>query len=278
MKLVWEWCRSISLLLIVFVSASLYSSDARAGNIYVVDCTTCTTIDNFKSWAGYTAAQRGIAGTYLVIGPTLSAYIRVAGQRATTCTPNGECTSYLKILSLQSISSGGANAPTDSDLANNDTELFGTTRVDKLPPVTLPENYQTSIVNSYDEEIGPGISFALVQLNINPGTVRIGTEVTVKFKDGTKATFRKISNSTEMWIWTGKAWDKDGNPINRDGSPKTNPNPPGGGFGGSVETNVPNRDGSNVVYTMTTSTKCLFRVGIFWHGVWGYWYGWLNCN
>src|SRR5690348_12802788 len=161
----------------------------------------------------------------------------------------------------RSLGCRGSGPPTDSDLANNDAELFGT-RVDKIPPISEPESYAGTIINMSDEEVGPGISSALGKLGINAGTIRIGTIVTVTFKDGTKAKFMKISNSTEMWRWTGEAWDKDGNPINRDGSLKTNPNAAGGGYGGSVETNVPTRDGSNVVYTMTTSTKCLYHVQI----------------
>lgn len=252
---------------------------AEAGNIYVLQCPHCLSVNDFKAAAGAAAAQRGWGGTFLVIGVNnpYSAYIRVSGQRATTCGPHGECQSYFRVMSIASVTSGGSPAGSTEDLARNDAEVFGTSRPQRIPPVQVPSEYQSSIINSLDEEIGPGISAALVARGINPGQLPVGTVVTVKFDDGTSATFKKVSNSTLMWEWTGHAWDEDGNPIHRDGSPKSNTNAPGLS-GGSAEYSFRDREGANVVYTMTTSTKCITIVSISWNGVrWGTWMGYTSC-
>jgi len=253
---------------------------AQAGNIYTLQCSWCTTVNDFKGQAGFAAAQRGHGGTFQVVGGdnALSAYIRVSGQHATTCDSNGECRSYFRVLSMTSVTSGGSPAGTAADLSRNDAEIFGTSRPQRIPPIALPTAYQSSIINSLDEEIGPGINAALVAKGINPGSIPVGTVVKVMFADGTSATFIKISGSSSLqWEWTGDAWDANGNPINRNGTPKTNPNV-GGFFGGSAEGSFVDREGANVVYSMTTSSKCIKIVTISVNGIrWGSWLGWTSC-
>lgn len=281
MKNIWKGRIGVVGLLMAMVGLGTHAPEARAGNVYILDCPNCLTVNDFKVLAGTTAAQRMMGGVYVIVGVNnaVTGHIRVTGQIATTCTPDGECRAYYKIGTITSITSGGAAANTQADLYRNDTELFGTTRVEKIPPIEIDPDRASSIVNNDMNVVVGAIGHALGQMNINPATIPTNTVIKVKFADGTSATFMKLGGfGSVQWQWTGEAWDKDGNRINLDGSAYgSNPNT-AGGSGGSVGMSFPGRAGGTIIYSMSTSSKCLIKVTVTWNGRTGTWYGWTNCN
>ena len=134
--------RSVTLVAILLTASicGFAPQSAQAGNIWTLQCPNCLTVNDFRASAGFAAAERGWGGTFLVIGMNnpVSAYIRVSGTRATSCDPNGECRSYFKVLTMNSVTSGGSPAGSASDLARNDAEIFGTSRPQRIRPVRLP--------------------------------------------------------------------------------------------------------------------------------------------
>ena len=98
--------------------------------------------------------------------------------------------------------------------------------------VNEPDEYAGSFINSTEEEVVPGIGAALLAKGIDPGSIAVGTLITVTFSDGTTAQYIKASStSSYQWTWTGVAHNKAGQLIRRDGSVIANPNTTGDGGG-----------------------------------------------
>lgn len=280
MKTLRDIQRRLLSIAVLVVSSYFLPTEAQAGNVYILDCAHCATVDDFKIFAGVTAAQRQQGGVYIIVGRNqpVTGHVRVVGQAATTCTPNGECQQYFRILSITSITSAGAPASSVEDLYNNDKELFGASRVEKLPRMTIDPDYASSFIGASDAEVISGIQRAFIQHNILPSSVATSTIVTFYFSDGTSAQFKKITKlGSAQWEWTGKAWDADGNPIERDGDPIANSNTPGSS-GGAVGLSIPDRFGAHIIYSMTTSSKCLIQISITWNGRTDSFRYWTSCN
>jgi hypothetical protein len=211
------------------------SSTALAlnGNIYIVPCDTCSSIGSFDQAARAASSVEVSPGTYIVSSRSTdrSAYVSITGTPRYRCdTVSGDCIQWLANLGSSVINQAGAVVGSETELVATDNILFGRTR--SVPPVTISPTFASSFINTVsDAEIGPGISQALLAKGINPAFLAIGTVVMVKFADGTQAQFVKTENTTNMWTWTGLAWDAQGRRIDRNGTLLTNPNTAGIGSG-----------------------------------------------
>jgi hypothetical protein len=214
------------------------------GDTWVLSC-ACATTANFAQAAGAAAKDNGFGGTYLVMSTTnfTSAYISVQGGFV---FQQGE--TFWKVSSKYPVDESGNSLAANTETQNQsyfaalDETVFGADRTGLaaagggLPAqINLSPTYQSSFINSIDEEIGPGIDAALASLGINWASsplIKEGIVVTVLFPDKTKAQFVKYNGKmSDHWVWNGKAWNKDGKLILRDGTLHTNGNTGGSGGG-----------------------------------------------
>jgi hypothetical protein len=219
---------------------------ANATGVFLAQCDTCLTLADFETSAAQAAYARGTLGggvaglgTYVIVNRVnpKSAIVMVSGRRVQSCDSHGECRYRLVITGVRAINETGGSALAE-DLQKTDETLFANTRATPLPPVNLSETYASSFIGSIDEEVGPGIPLAIAAKGINPVFLPVGTVVMVVFPDGTKATFIKVTAmGSDQWRWTGKAWNAQGRPINRNGSPKAG-GVAGASGGGQVNTNT----------------------------------------
>jgi hypothetical protein len=226
---------------------TLCAGVANATGVFLGQCDTCATLQDFQWSAQQAALQRGTlgqvepgVGTFVVINRVnpKSAIVKVWGQRVQTCDAHGECRYRLIITDSQVVGESGG-AALEEDLERTDETLFANARAKPMPPVNLSPNYASSFINSLDEEVGPGIPQAIAAKGINPVFLPVGTIVMVVFADGTKATFKKVTQlGSDQWVWTGQAWDAQGRPIRRDGTPKAG-GVAGASSAGAVNTSTP---------------------------------------
>jgi hypothetical protein len=201
-------------------------------------CSTCNTVAQFRDRAVDFATIKGKVGVYQASSTqnARTALVTVTG------TPRQFCLGQTCGWTLDNAHGvvrfqNGQPIVNDLDLNTLDVATFVSDRRKPLK-ITVPSDYSSSIINSSDEEVGPGISFAFISKGINPGLLEAGTMVLAKFQDGTSALFMKTSGmSTEQWAWTGMAWDAQGNRIDRHGA-HLNATPSGSLSGGGSFTNV----------------------------------------
>lgn len=209
------------------------SSYALNGYTYVASC-ACVTSTDFIHAAMVQGQHLLRSGTYAMISSSTAetAWIQITVGRS-------GIGGVLVVLSAVPIDSSGnslagqSEATLEADFASFDLITMGTNRNQPLT-VNEPTNYQISFIGSDDAEVGPGIDQALLAQGINWAFLPIGSLVTVKFNDGTKAIYFKKDNTDAHWVWAGSAWDSHGNQIYRNGQPLQNPNTSGAGGGSAT--------------------------------------------
>jgi hypothetical protein len=209
---------------------------AANGYHYIVPCANCQTTADFIQAAGGEAVFQEQSGHYQVISTSqpATAYIHVIMKMVNHGgEPIWTVQSATPVDSAGNSLVGNAEVTNESYFASLDQTIFG---VSRSAPTVLnePTNYASSFINSLEEETEPGINAALAAKGISPGTIAVGTVITLKFEDGTTAQYIKISSVlTTQWQWTGIAHDAQGRLMHRDGSLVANPNTAGSG-GGSM--------------------------------------------
>lgn len=160
----------------------------------------------------------------------MSAYIQVTGQWG---SHNGRfsVSSAIPVDTAGHSIAGNSESSNESFYTGLDQVIFGVSRsTPKM--VSEPTSYASSFINSSEEEVEPGINYALVQMGIDPGSIPAGTVITVKFEDGTDAQYVKgLATATYQWTWNGIAHNKVGQLIDRSGRLRSNPNSAGKGGG-----------------------------------------------
>lgn len=259
--------------LLVLVALVTRTSTGHATNLFsfVTSCSDCATVEQLRATGLQEAMAQATPGMYLVSSEQTarSAYVRVTGMRVVVCSPTNrdDCHASLRNAAATALTGDGIEA-TDDDLQAIDEKIFGVSRENKIPTVKLSTQYARSFINSQDEELTGGISNSLLNINVNTVTLPIGSVVLVTFDDGSSAQFVKRCNCTDMWGWTGLAWDSQGKRIHRDGTPIANPNTSGNG-GGSRQFSIPGGSTTFVnAYSGSASDgTCIFTLSIFQDGV-----------
>ena len=215
------------------------SAYALNGFTNVSTCASCKTTADFASAAIAASRDEGLAGyTYLIVSVSNAsqAYMRVTGEYDRI---DGE--RIWNPEAASPIDSSGNSLAGDSEASLEafyqllDTLNFGTSR--DAPFWLNASNPQqnllpTSFGLSSDEQVSDVIDY----LNNGPGFASKGYICLVTFPNGDTAEFQLTTQGTtregNVWTWVpGKAWDKNGNQLNRDGSKATNPNTSGTGNG-----------------------------------------------
>lgn len=228
---------AVSLLSALIYLTAADSGYALNGYTYISVC-PCVVSTDYINAATLQAQQVVKAGNYTVVSSSGSATAIIQVQGNLNRLGNGRV--VLDVYSAVPVNSSGISLAGESEseleayFASYDQVLVGTSRSNPLQ-VNEPSYYTTTFINSQDVEVGPGIDQALAAQGVNWNSLSLGTTVTVVFPDGTKAIYIKFQvEYTDHWQWTGVAWDKNGNRINRAGQVQKNPNTSGGG-GGSVD-------------------------------------------
>jgi hypothetical protein len=255
------------------------SAFALNGFSYVVPCASCLTTSDFVNSAVSAASDDVQVGTFTVSSQSYSrtAYVTVSGTISTWCSLEHECSKALRNIAAVAIDANGNLISSDAELSQIDAAIFGTDRKSPAKSIQLDPSYQTSFINSVDEELTGGISQGLSDLGINVGALPIGTVVTVKFQDGTQALFAKTCQCTDMWHWTGIAYNKAGQRIDRQGNVIGNPNTSGGG-GGLFHDSTRTTDGSQFDFWFSGGGACATSTTISIDGVVdSSWSGFVQC-
>jgi hypothetical protein len=216
----------------LFLTAST-GAFAANGDIWIAPCENCNAMSDFGAAALREARAAVQTGLYVITSQNYprTGYVRVTGSPGWVCDRFGECQYTLRNAYAQLIDETGTRVAVPTDLDRIDEALHGTSRAQRIPPLPIRPDYAGSIINSFDEEVIPAIAQALLVGGFNPGYLPLGTKVIVVFVDGTKAEFVKVCQCTDMWRWTGKAWNAEGRRITRDGTLVPNPNWFGNGGG-----------------------------------------------
>jgi hypothetical protein len=217
----------------------------------VVNCTQCSTSSDFLS-AAVNAAQTAVApGTYHVISLSQprSAYIKVIGTVKVVpapgqnqITPNSPRVlinvTATPIDEMGNSLAGLSESALQASFAASDQLTFGANRATNFTAINVPPgDYSTFVCNCDLQEMGTGVAgWITSQFNTQTETLPVGTIVTLRFADGTTAQFqKKDAMSTYRWGWNGKAFNKQGQPIDAHGVVQGNQNTSGAG-GGEVTT------------------------------------------
>jgi hypothetical protein len=207
---------------------------AANGYHYVMACSSCQTTGDYLLAAESEAISQQNSGHYQVVSfsQASTAYIHVILKMvANGGEPIWTLQSATPVDSSGNSLAGNSEADNESYFASLDQVIFGASR-NEPQSINEPTAYSSSFINSTEEEVAPGIGYAFGQLGINPGSIAVGTVITVKFDDGTTAQYVKLSAlNTYQWSWNGIAHNKDGKLIHRDGTLVVNPNTAGGGGG-----------------------------------------------
>lgn len=184
------------------------------------------------------AVGQASPGTYVVMSQDYArtAFVQVTGTVKTRMR-EGLPETYLANVVGTPVNSSGGPVASDDEFDQLDGVMFGASRTTTITGVVVPSNYAASFIGSLEEEVVPGIGQGVVAKGINPGSIPVGTVITVTFSDGTTAQYVKASNfSTYQWVWNGVAHDAQGRRIDRSGAPVGNSNrgDNGGGEGRNV--------------------------------------------
>lgn len=222
---------------VTFVASMCGPALALNGNTRVISC-ACQTTTDFINAAKSDNLQQQQNLTYTAISYSTSttAYIRVTGRYKGSTEPIWVVGAATPVDANGNSLSGNTEAQNQTYFAALDETIFGANRTlvaaNKQPPtVNLSPDYEGSIINSDDAEIGPGIDSALSAKGILWSDLPSGTVVTVIFEDGTKAQFMKVGQMTDHWVWNGQAWNKQGQRIDRQGNVLQNQNTSGSASG-----------------------------------------------
>lgn len=252
--------RLLRALALTFGLAIGFSGVANAINsdVWILPCANCSAVNDFRLAAMQAAASPAAPGLYIVSSQSMprTAYVRVTGTPHQICDMDGVCSDYLGAIQATVIDETNTAVTGTGKLEEIDVQTFGLKRGAPLPTVTMNTAYASSFINTEDDGLmSPWINVELSLRGINVGLLYEGTLVMVKFADGTSAQFFKYCNCDDMWHWTGRAWDAQGRPMNRDGTLKSNPN-----TSGSVR-------GSGTFYSTEGSSMAQFRMGTDFFGV-----------
>jgi hypothetical protein len=156
------------------------------------------------------------------------------------------------------VDESGNAVTSDSEFSLLDASLFGTDRSNPITTLTVPDDQASSFINSEEDVIAALVPSLIGPLKLGGNFLANLTVVTLVFTDKTSAEYIKVqSGSSYNWMWDGKAWDKNGHPMNRDGTLKPNPNTAGNG-GGSSQSSTGSANfgtqGGNLCQTETTVT------------------------
>jgi len=252
-----------ALLTTVGVIAALigFSGSAYAGYSEVLSCSTCVSSTDFMTAAKREASDAMVNGLFHVVSTrqASSAEIMVTGH---FITQGGGETKWVVQSTVPVDTSGNSlasNSEADLETYFNslDQMTFGSNRNSAVSNVNVPAEYQGTFVCSCDlEDMGAQVAgwisaqYHMIEL------LQVGTIVTLVFKDGSKAQFKKISaSSTLRWQWNGRAWNSKGERINAQGEKIANTNI--GGGAGSVD--APGfGDMQTVHWNLTDPGNCSF--------------------
>lgn len=219
---------------------------ASPGSVYTINCAACSTTADFVTAARQQAWNwsDGIrvctsppplyTGLYIVASQAspLTALINVKGHTQSTPWQGRECVWGLSITYIAAVKMDGTPVTSDADLVLTEKRLFAQSRSPSpiSKPINIDPTYGGSYINNsaLAEDTSSAISNVLyVQRGLNPNSVPVGTVVQVRWADGTKAKFVKITVvGSIQWAYVpGTATDKDGHPIDGSGNIVPNPNP-----------------------------------------------------
>lgn len=268
-------------LLSVFVSICLYAAaiSAHAGAANVMLCSTCQTTTDFANAAEsqyYTdTAGQYYPTTYQVVSNSspMTAYIAVSGgyiwlQEPTYGTWYQYNIPYAAYpVDVNGNPESGSEITLETGYAILDEVDIGTNRG---APVTLrpaavitvtPDDPLWSFPNSDDAQVGDELDSVFYNYL---GAVGNGDYVTVKFHDGTLATYQVFEAlpGHHTWVWVKASLN--GVPIGKDGKPLPNPNPspqptPGTGLPNPVEPAQlgPSIDGNQYQWQLQSAGTCV---------------------
>jgi len=235
------------------VLMTLLSATSTAGDLRVIQCSTCTVVDDFRASAVASAISKTFPGTYVVTNPDvpLTGIVKIVGTRRQLCDSNGECWWRLQILDTAVIDEDGQPADQEA-LARIDDALYVVSRKTLVGNVVLPAD-APAFEGGYEELLSSPIQAQLIAMNPAFNLLEKNTVVTVVFPNGTKATFRKICVLCSIpWSWTGNAWDSQGRRIDRNGNLIAS-GPGSGGADGVVDVSSQGRN-----YRLTAQPMCTF--------------------
>jgi hypothetical protein len=232
-------CGEALLALLGMLLGAYQAAVAANGGTFVLQCDTCTSPFSYESTAVQTAMASGKAGLYMVTSSTAAqtALIKVTGTRQTSCNAQGECYPTLinttsTALTLSGTVFDSSSGTASTELSRIDGTIYGGDRQNRLPDLHVDPNYASGFVGTDPASISVAINQALGLKGINVLSIATGTQVLVIFGDGSKAVFVKNPGiSTFNWVWSGRAWDANGNPIYENGTQISNPNTSGTGSG-----------------------------------------------
>lgn len=287
MNAFWSYTRRLSIVLILTELPALGFAQASTGFTRTITCSTCQTQADFGNAAladNYENLQ-GSNVNYVVVSSSssLSAFVEVAGYW-TTITGYNIQYSYWTPYVVGVVDPSGTPLSSDpgtaqAQMGSIDVGLFGFGRSNspKVSTVAMPANYASSFIDSEEGETSPGISNGLLLAGVSENQMSPGTTLLVTFSDGSKAVFVKQSSAaTYLWKWDGQhAWDKNGNPINRDGSLKTNSST----SGSQVSSSIPPLVYASDVLLIYTTQRCTTSSNLNINGVdMGTWSGFVPCD
>jgi hypothetical protein len=216
----------LRVLRLTFISAILICcgiSAASADNTKLIQCPGCTNPYSFKQAAQWDNNYVQMDTTYTVIGDEGkgSVYVQVSGQ----WWYDWYTDSYIWYPTARSVDEFGQDISMDNgtalaQMAYVDMSIFGFARSTEIALKQVSITIDPSDDISSFFEVNPDtISTTINQKLIAKfgafyvTNLSIGSLITVIFPDKSKAVY--IKNSGWTYIWTGKAWDKNGRPANQ---------------------------------------------------------------
>lgn len=269
--------RALAIVAGVSLGGICFFNSADAGNavipyINVSNCLGCKLSTDFVSAATANAKGLGQPGTYIAVSSTNAetAFVQITGTTVSVKGPDGpeltltDITSTLIDGSGNPLAAGSSESTLESDFNNFDQVSFGTNRAGSIGYVTVPDDYQSSFINS-DLTDTAGQIPGWINNQYHTTQIPVGTVVTLVYTDGTKAQFIKISASGSIQFeWNQLAWKMvNGLPvlIHLDGSPVTNSNTSGTGAGSATATPVSGN------FAMYGEALCVTSTSVTWGGV-----------
>ena len=244
------------------------SAYALNGYTNVSTCASCKTTADFTAAAIAQSNVEGVKGTYLIVSESNAsqAFMKVTGEfdnidgeriwNPEAATPVDGSGNSL---------AGQSEATLEAFYQLLDQMNFGTSR--DAPFWLNASNPQqallpTSFGLSSDEQVSDVIDY----LDTGPSDPSIGYICLVTFPNGDTAQFQLTQTGSSkldnVWTWVpGKAWDKNGNQLKRDGSRATNPNTGGGGVGSASVTGASGA-AAGWRWELTNGGGCTFQTTI----------------
>jgi len=245
------------------------SADAANGYINVSNCLSCVTSTDFVSSATTNAHGLGQAGTYVAVSSTHAetAFVQITGTPVWVTGGDGGKELRLTNITATLIDgsgnslAGSGESTLETDFNTFDQVSFGTNRSGNIGYVTVPDDYQSSFINSdLTDTAGQIPSWINNQYHITQ--IPVGTVVTLTYPDGTSAQFIKISASgTIQFEWNGLAWNSAHQLIDQYGNRRVNSNTSGSGTG------TANPTPTNGNFAISGEGLCTTTTTVTWGGV-----------